>query len=218
MVLEALVEHEETRLRRLIDNRCNNVVLDLFEAIHKQTRRNVQAPLFAVMEDTVLKDFFTETVDELLDDKMDMLTMCQDCTKDLIHHLIKSSTFTMTESCSKKQQSEKGVAGEAKFRQYVNLKIAVGEEITPISPLKDCFPESSKTPKDDKQEKTKDKTYSQNHSNALSSSKCGSSRHSEDYKFDKDNEGLRKVKFHKPGNTHLTESLEFNNCRLQKRS
>lgn len=67
---EGLEEHEQRKLIRLIDDRCKIFVLSIFKKAHEQAKRNVQKPVFEVMQHAALKKLFTDGVDELLDDKM----------------------------------------------------------------------------------------------------------------------------------------------------
>lgn len=72
--------------------------------------------------------------------------------------------------------------------------------------------------KDVQKKKNKDKYFLNNHSKSLSCSQCGSSRYSDHYKVDKDDEGPRGVKHLKPVNTHFTAAVDFKKYVLQKQS
>lgn len=66
----ALEKHEETRLRRQIDDRCKNVLLGFFEEAYEQAKRNAHTAVFEVMDEATVEDFFTEGAYELLDYRM----------------------------------------------------------------------------------------------------------------------------------------------------
>lgn len=70
MIREALEDHEGRRLKRLVDGNCEKVILALFEEAHELAKENVCKPIFEVMEQVAVKDFFTAEADELLEDKM----------------------------------------------------------------------------------------------------------------------------------------------------
>lgn len=156
------------------------MLLDLFEEDRAQAKRNVYTLVFEVMEQVAVNAFLTGGADELLDDKMYKPAESQDFTQGFVHHLLKSSTFTMTVSRFVKQQTEKSFASIAKSRQYVSQELPVKEKLTSPSPLTDCSPEYSKKSNDDKQEKKEERPSLHNHLECSSCSRCCSSRHTDD--------------------------------------
>lgn len=68
----------------------------------------------------VVKAFFTGGAQKLLHDKTYNLGKSQDITQRLVHHLIKSSTFTVLVAYCVKQQVEIDVVSGPKFRQFVS--------------------------------------------------------------------------------------------------
>lgn len=70
MVQEALKEHEEDRLSRVIDDRRGKVVLTLFEEAQQRAKDNRNTPIFEVMEPATVKAFIAREAEEVFDDKM----------------------------------------------------------------------------------------------------------------------------------------------------
>lgn len=70
IIQEALKEHEKDGLRRLIDDRCEKLVLALFERARKHALENVRTSIFEVIKQATRKNFFTGEADELLDNKI----------------------------------------------------------------------------------------------------------------------------------------------------
>lgn len=150
---EAVEEHEEGRIRRLIDDRGEKVVLALFEEADDRTKRNDYTHIISVILKTTVKAFFNGGAVELLQDKLYSLAEFQDSTQDIVRHLIKSLTFSMPVTHFVKQQAERAAAYKANFRQDMILETPIIEEVTPPTPFIGCIPESSKTSKDYKREK-----------------------------------------------------------------
>lgn len=72
MILEALVEKEEVKLRRLIDSRWEKVVPLLFQDVLFHAK-NVHTPSLKVMVQKVASAFFTGDADEVLDEKVHII-------------------------------------------------------------------------------------------------------------------------------------------------
>lgn len=79
------------------------MVLGLFKDAHEQAERNIYTPAFEVTVEAAAKSLFTERAEELLDDKVYKLVESRDFTQCLVHHLMKSSTFTVLVSRFAKQ-------------------------------------------------------------------------------------------------------------------
>lgn len=60
----------ERRQGCLIDDRCKNVILVLFEEAHEQANGNVYTALFNVMQQATVEALFTGDADYLFDDKI----------------------------------------------------------------------------------------------------------------------------------------------------
>lgn len=93
--MKLLDKHQEGRPRRLIDDRCEKVVLALFEEALVRAKGIVRTPVFRVMTQTAVKAFFAGGADELLHDKIHKLAEYQDLTHGVLRNVIKSSTFTV---------------------------------------------------------------------------------------------------------------------------
>lgn len=187
-----------------------------FEEAHEQTNGNAYTPVFEVMKLAGTKALFTGGADELLNDMIYKFFDSKHFPQRLVHHLIKSSSFTVPVVCFIKKQSEKGASG-AKFTHDLSRKIAAKKEVTPSWPLTGRSPKSPKRSKNEKKEK-KVKPSSDHHFKSSSGSKCVSSRHSDDYKADNGDEVPKKAKALKLVNTLFTTASNFNIYRLQKRS
>lgn len=60
LIREALDEHEKTRLGSRSDDRCEKVVLMLFQEAHEWAKGNVYTPLLETSEPATLKYFSRE--------------------------------------------------------------------------------------------------------------------------------------------------------------
>lgn len=217
LIREALWEHSQGMLRRLIEEVYKNVVLALFEEIHGNANGNVYRLVLNVMEQAAVKLFFAGEADKLLDKKMYNRAESQVSRQGLVHRLIKWSAFTVQIARFVERKAEKAVASKRKLRPDMSRKVPVKKEITPLSPLTGCSPETSNTSKDDKKKK-KDKLSPQHHSKSSSYSTSGSSRHADDYKGGKNNKRPKGVNILTPMNTYFKAAMDFNNYRLQKKS
>lgn len=145
MLQDAVKEHENGRLRSLIDDRCEKGILTLIKEARKFALETFRTPIFDVMELKAFKAFFTREADVLLDDKMYKLSESQHFIQGLFCHLIKSPTFTVLVLSLVKKHTERAIASEAKFIQNIIREILVKEEVTPPLPLISRSPEPSKT-------------------------------------------------------------------------
>lgn len=71
------------------------MVYALFEEVHERVKLNVDTLFSGVAEQVFWKHLFAGRADELLHDNKYKLAKLQDITQGLIHHMIKSSTFTV---------------------------------------------------------------------------------------------------------------------------
>lgn len=76
--------------------------------------------------------------------------LTEDFEQDLVRNLIQSSSLTVPVDPFVKQEAERAVASDAKFRQENIRKLTFKEEVTPPSMLTGRSPESLKTSKNDK--------------------------------------------------------------------
>lgn len=90
MIREAVIEYGEERLRRPIDDKCEKVLIALFQEAHDCAMNNVHTPTYEVTEQAAVKPIFTGGADKLLGEKMYRLTESQEFTQGLVHLLIKS--------------------------------------------------------------------------------------------------------------------------------
>lgn len=67
LIREALVERDEDRIRRFIDNGCEKLVLPLFREAPERVMDDVHTPFYEVMEQAAVKAFFIQWSDELFD-------------------------------------------------------------------------------------------------------------------------------------------------------
>lgn len=162
-----------------------------------------------------MKAIFIGGADRLLVQKTYKLFQSQDFTKGLVRHLIKSLTFTLPATHFVKKQAEKAFASKVRLRQNTSRENTIKEEIKPPSPLKDRFSKSSKTSGKDSEKKKKKNPSALLHFKSSSYSKRGSSRLSDHYEVEKDDEGPRGVNVFKPIKTHLTVALYSEKYRLQ---
>lgn len=112
----------------------------------------------------------------------------------------------------------KDVGTEAKFRQDMRREIPVKDEVTPTPLLIGYSLQPSKTTLDDKNGKIVDKHSSRHRFASFCFSTYGSSRVSNDCKFDKEEEATKKVIVPKSANTQFTTALDLNDCRRQNQS
>lgn len=89
LICEALGQHEQRTLGRLIEESCKNIFLALFEEAHQRVKGNIYITVSEVMDQAVVKGFFTEEPDKLLDDKIYKLAKTQESTQGLVLYLIK---------------------------------------------------------------------------------------------------------------------------------
>lgn len=150
------MRNRKNGIRRLVNEKCRNVVLDLFHKAHEQAKMNLHTPVFKVMKKAAEKAFLTAEAKELLKDKMYELSEYVDFTKDLICAFIKSPGFKVPVTRFVKQQAERDIASEAKCRQDVSMVNTYQEGNNATASTDRSRSESSRASKDDKKEKKKD--------------------------------------------------------------
>lgn len=80
MIHVASKEHNNDRLKRLIDGGYEKSVLTFFEEAEERAKGYVDTSIFFLMKHNVIKDFFTGGTHELLYSKMYSLAESQDFT------------------------------------------------------------------------------------------------------------------------------------------
>lgn len=107
IIREALVKHKKDRLRHHIDDRCEKVVLDLFQEALERTMGNTQSSTYRVMQQAAVKAFFSGGADELLHQKMYKIAKSYGIKRVLVRHRTILSTFTLPVPHFVKQKAKK---------------------------------------------------------------------------------------------------------------
>lgn len=115
MIQESLKTHKKERLRRFIEERCEQVVLAFFEEANGGAKRNDHTSFVEVTEQIAVKYFIIGGAAELLDEKMGKLAESQDFSYSIVRHPGKSSTCTAPARLFMKEQAEKAVASKYNF-------------------------------------------------------------------------------------------------------
>lgn len=76
-------------------------------------RKEIYEPVLKVMKQATVKALLAEGVDDLFDDNMHSLADSQEFTHGFVHHLNKSSVFTVPVIRFVKKQSEEAITSEA---------------------------------------------------------------------------------------------------------
>lgn len=103
------------------------VILALLREAQERIIDSVSTSIYRVMEQGTLKFFSTENADELVTEKIRKRVESQDITKELVRHLIKSSTFTIQIVYFAEQQAKKAVYSKVKCRQEKIRKVMAQE-------------------------------------------------------------------------------------------
>lgn len=89
IIWEALIDHEEDMLNRLIADKRENVVLEFFQEAWKRALDNVHMPILKFIGQVAVKISPTGGDEELLQDKIYKLAVSQYCTQSIACYLIK---------------------------------------------------------------------------------------------------------------------------------
>lgn len=84
LIREAPKEHEERKVGRINEDRCENVIHVLLEEARESVTESVCIPVFKNMEQAAVKDLFTAGGNELHNEKVFRLVSSQCFTQGLV--------------------------------------------------------------------------------------------------------------------------------------
>lgn len=122
-ICEILEKRERRTLGFLTDDIRRKVVLASFEEARERPKINSHKLLFDLIEQAVVKYFFTGGAHVLHDDKMIKFAEFQGFTQCFVRDLRKPSAFSVPVTSFVKQGAERTVANEAKVKQDMNKKL-----------------------------------------------------------------------------------------------
>lgn len=128
------------------------LILVLFQEAQELTIEDVKTPIYEVAEQAAVEGSFPKDADELLNVRTYRLAVSQDFKQDLVYEMLKSPTLPTPERGFAKEQSERAVTNEEKFRLEKIRPVTVKQAVTLPSPLTGRYKNSSKTSEDDESE------------------------------------------------------------------
>lgn len=115
MIENALKEHDETKLQRLIENTLRKKVHHSFQKTIIRLQPIVIPSHTKVVEQTAAKEINPGETDNQFNNKIGKLVACQNFKKHVIQKRMQSITFTAPATILVKQPAEITVAREALF-------------------------------------------------------------------------------------------------------
>lgn len=215
IIWEFVKNHDEDMLRRLINYRCQKLVLSIFKQAEECPLRNVHTKSSKVEKFFIVKALFIGCADQLVQGNMFRFAEPQNFAKLLVGQLMISSTFTRPITRSFKQQAKIRVGSEGKFQEIFLGKCPSRTNLSRRYRWLAARWNPSKRQK--RLNRCEDVNYS-SHCLSKPSSSVAFIRalHLDDVKIDKYNKGLKEAKILQLLSTHFNTAFYFYNSRPQK--